>query len=152
MKNKKILLILGLFTTFLFAGKINITNGVNYQKDLKYKNLILDYVQKVNIPKNRLKNPFFKVVEQKEIEISNKKRKIKKYIKINLLSILNNNVYIEYKEFQGNNTNAMKIWVKPGEHFGICIYKRLINLTAIFNCDGKIIKKTLKTKINIKFN
>ena len=149
MKNK-ILLILSVFITFTFA--IN-NNNINYQKDLKYKNMILNYVYKINIPKNKLKNPFYKTIEQKEIEITtNKKKKVKKYIKINILSILDNNVYIKYTEFKGNTVNSMKLWVKPGEHFGVCIYNKLKGRLAIFNCSGKIIKKTLQTKINIKFD
>jgi len=151
MKKSKILLILMLFISFSFANEIN-NSGINYEQDLKYKNTILNYVYNIDIQKNKLKNPFFKIVKQKEIEISNKKKKLKKYIKINLLSILDKNVYLKYTEFKGNNINSIKIWVKPGEHFGVCTYKALRSSTAIFNCSGKIIKKTLQTKINIKFN
>jgi len=115
------------------------------QKYLNYTNNIINYSFVLKHFKE-IKNPF------KEKTVSNNKvvnnKAFVKIIKLNLLSILNDNSYFNIKEYLGSQLiKSYNRWFKKGQKVSNCVIYQVFNDKVILKCNGKKLIKTLNKKI-----
>ncbi len=125
---------------FVFLGLIVFSFAQD--KYLVYVNKLINY--HFDLKANNIKAPFeIKMINKKVIrQISSKK------VDIDLLSIFNNEAYVNVKIFLGNQLiKHYKKWVKVGDEIYGCKIIKITNVKVILKCKDKIRIETLNRKI-----
>jgi len=126
---------------------INIFLFAKSDKYLTYVNKLVNYNFELKNIEGR-KAPF----EIKKIVKKTNKKNIQnilvKKIKIELISIFNNQAYIKIKEFLGDQLiKSENKWVKVGDKVSKCKVNKITKDKIIFKCNNKILIKSLNKKI-----
>lgn len=138
---KKIITILIFF--YIGYAKDNI-NKVQDQY-LNYTNKIINYYFKLDL--DNIKSPFYNS-QSKKIVSHIKSIENKEIIKIDLISILNNQAYIKIKKYLGDKLITInKKWIKLNQKIYKCKLVKLTNIKAIFKCRNKILIKSINKKL-----
>ena len=145
---KKLILKLVFIITVIFAQEN--AQQTNTQKDiyLDYTNKIIDYKFSIkNI--NKIKSPFYALPKFTTDTVGNKKNiRIKKLVKITLLSIFEKKAYIKIEEYLGEQLiNIKKRWVSLNDRIYDCRLIKLTDTDAYFKCGDKTLYKTVNAKI-----
>ena len=121
------------------------------------KDIYIDYANKVinyefNIKNiNKLKSPFYERPKSKSLsEYAGDKKniRIKKRVKIILLSIFENKAYIKIEKYLGEQLiRVEKRWISLNDKIYDCKLTKLTDIDAYFKCPNKTLYKTVNTKI-----
>jgi len=142
MKNLIIILI-SIFCVIYAKEDNNIQNLY-----LNYTNKIINYYFKLDLDK--VKSPFYNRIPH-TINPNIKNIENKEIIKIDLISILNNKVYINVKKYLGDKLiEKNKKWLKLNQKIYNCKLTELTNIKAIFKCGNKILIKSINKKLLFK--
>jgi len=138
---KKIITILIFF--YIGYAKDNI-NKVQDQY-LNYTNKIINYYFKLDL--DNIKSPFYNS-QSKKIVSHIKSIENKEIIKIDLISILNNQAYIKIEKYLGDKLITInKKWIKLNQKIYKCKLVKLTDIKAIFKCGNKILIKSINKKL-----
>ena len=147
----KKLVILLLAINIIFAQNTEQNNSIlqNNQKDkyLEYTNKIITFgFELKNIEK--IRSPFYNVAKGIKIYHNYNSAKMKKSVKITLLSILGKQAYVKIDVYLGEQLiKTNKKWIRLNDKIYDC---RLIKLTytdAYFKCGKRTLYKTINKKI-----
>jgi len=133
---KKIVLLLG-FALFLFAQD---------DKYLTYVNKLVNYSFELKNIEDK-KAPFEIKLAQSAAKQNIKKLLVKR-IKIELISIFDNQAYIKISEYLGDQLiKTEKKWVKVGDRVYKCKVVKITTDRVVFRCGKKTLIKSLNKKI-----
>lgn len=136
---KKIILILMVIIN-LFASSIT-DKYLNYTNKLVYYGFDLDKFDKIHAPFETI----MKIKLNKDIKNS---KTLMKSIKIELLSIFNNQAYFLIKEYLGDQLiKKYKKWFKVNNKIGDCKISKITLGKVILKCPNKLLIKTLNKQI-----
>ena len=125
----------------------NDTNTVQNQY-LNYTNKIINYYFKLDLDK--IESPFYNPKPRKIIS-NIKNIENKEIIKINLISVLNNQAYIKVEKYLGDKLiTTNKKWLKLNQKIYNCKLIKLTNIKATFKCGNKILIKSINKKLLFK--
>jgi len=146
---KKLTVLLTIFIVTIIFAQGNIQRK-NTQKDiyLDYTNKIINYEFNIkNI--NKIKSPFYEPPKFLPGPVGSKKNvRIKKRVKITLLSIFENKAYIKIDEYLGEQLiRVEKRWISLNDKIYDCRLTKLTDTDAYFKCSDKTLYKTINTKI-----
>jgi len=142
MKNLIIILI-SIFCVIYAKEDNNIQNLY-----LNYTNKIINYYFKLDLDK--VKSPFYDRISQ-IVNPNVKNIENKEIIKIDLISILNNKVYINVRKYLGDKLiEKNKKWLRLNQKIYNCKLTELTNIKAIFKCGNKILIKSINKKLLFK--
>ena len=137
---KKVIFILGMMFTFLYSDAIT-------QKFLEYTNKIVNYnfdlkhFEDIHPPFE----PVIRIVNGKEIKNN---KTLVKTIKINLLSIFNNQAHFLINVYLGDQLiKSYTKWAKEGSKISKCIIRKITLDKVFLKCGNKKLIKTLNKKI-----
>ena len=115
---------------------------------LNYTNKIINYYFKLDL--DNIKSPFYSP-KPKTIIFNMKNIENKEIIKINLISILNNQAYIKVEKYLGDKLiSTNKKWLKINEKNYNCKLIKLTDIEATFKCGNKILIKSINKKFLFK--
>ena len=141
---KKIVTILIFF--YIGYAKDNINKVQNQY--LNYTNKIINYYFKLDL--DNIKSPFYNS-QSKKIISHIKNIENKEIIKIDLISILNNQAYIKIEKYLGDKLITInKKWIKLNQKIYKCKLVKLTDIKAIFKCRNKILIKSINKKLLFK--
>ncbi len=139
---KKLILLAG-FLSFLFSAG-------SAQKDiyLDYTNKVINYEFNLkNILK--VKSPFYEIYTYTPGFTSvQQNSRVKKRVKITLLSIFEKKAYIKVDEYLGEQLVAtIKKWIGLNDKIHDCKLVKITDTNTVFKCAGKTLNKTINQKI-----
>ena len=115
------------------------------QKDiyLNYTYKIINYHFKLK-DLNKIKTPFYKPHKY----VYNNEKKQTQKIEIELLSIFNNKALVIINKYINEELiSTKKVWLKKNDKIENCKLIKITDTEVYFNCNNKILYKTLNIKI-----
>jgi len=137
---KKIIVVFGIIISFLYSDSVT-------QEFLEYTNKIVNYnfdlkhFEDIHPPFE----PVVRIVNGKEIKNN---KTLVKTIKINLLSIFNNQAHFLINVYLGDQLiKSYTKWAKEGSRISKCTLKNIYLDKVFLKCGNKTLIKTLNKKI-----
>jgi hypothetical protein len=133
---KKVIFVISFFM-FLYAQN---------DKYLNYVNKLVNYNFELKNLKDR--NSPFEIKIAPEISKQNIQKILLKRIKIDIISIFNNQAYLKIDKFLGEQLiKTEKKWVKKGDKIYTCKVESITLNKVILKCKNRILVKSLDKKI-----
>ncbi len=133
---KKIILIMGFFL-FLLAQD---------DKYLTFVNKLVNYNFELRNVEDRTAPFEIKIINKSKGQ--NIQKLLVKKVKIDLLSIFNNQAYVKVDEYLGDQLiKTQKKWIKVGDKIYNCKLAKITIDKAVFKCGKKALIKSLNKKI-----